>query len=36
LATKNTWKLRMFFKPADVIGFLISRGITHPLFYKSE
>jgi flagellar biosynthesis protein FlhG len=35
-ATKNTWKLRMFFKPADVIGFLVSRGITHPLFYKSE
>jgi len=34
-ATKNTWKLRMFFRPADVIGFLISRGVTHPLFYKS-
>lgn len=35
-ATKNTWKLRIFFKPAVVIDFLISRGITHPLFYKSE
>jgi flagellar biosynthesis protein FlhG len=34
-ATKNMWKLRMFFKPAEVIGFLISRGVTHPLFYKS-
>ena len=32
---KNAWKLRMFFKPADVVGYLISRGITHPLFYKS-
>lgn len=34
-ATKNTWKLRMFFKPSEVISFLISRGVTHPLFYKS-
>ncbi|HUL00697.1 MAG TPA: P-loop NTPase [Nitrospirota bacterium] len=34
-ATKNMWKLRLFFKPSDVISFLISRGITHPLFYKS-
>jgi len=35
-ATKNTWKLRLFFKPAAVVSFLISRGITHPLFYKSK
>jgi flagellar biosynthesis protein FlhG len=35
-ATKNTWKLRMFFKPSEVISFLISRGVTHPLFYKSR
>jgi len=34
-ATKNMWKLRIFFKPAEVIGFLVSRGVTHPLFYKS-
>ena len=32
---KKAWKLRMFFKPSDVVGYLISRGITHPLFYKS-
>jgi flagellar biosynthesis protein FlhG len=36
VATKNTWKLRVFFKPSDVVGFLISRGVTHQLFYKSE
>lgn len=34
-ATRNMWKLRLFFKPADVITFLVSRGVTHPLFYKS-
>ncbi|MFA5073221.1 MAG: P-loop NTPase [Nitrospirota bacterium] len=33
-ATRTMWKLRLFFKPADVISFLVSRGITHPLFYK--
>jgi flagellar biosynthesis protein FlhG len=32
---KNAWKLRMFFKPSDVVGYLISRGITHRLFYQS-
>jgi len=34
-ATKSAWKLRMFFKPSEVVGFLISRGVTHPLFYPS-
>lgn len=34
-ATNRTaWKLRLFFKPGDVANFLISRGITHELFYK--
>jgi flagellar biosynthesis protein FlhG len=32
---KNAWKLRMFFKPSDVISYLISRGVKHDLFYKS-
>jgi flagellar biosynthesis protein FlhG len=31
---KNAWKLRMYFKPADVISYLISRGVKHDLFYK--
>lgn len=35
-ASRNTWKLRMFFKPSDVIGYLISRGVKHDLFYKSD
>ncbi len=32
---KNAWKLRLFFKPAEVVGYLVSRGIAHQLFYKS-
>jgi flagellar biosynthesis protein FlhG len=32
---KNAWKLRMFFKPAEVVSYLVSRGVTHALFYKS-
>jgi flagellar biosynthesis protein FlhG len=32
---KNAWKLRMFFKPAEVVGYLVSRGVKHDLFYKS-
>jgi flagellar biosynthesis protein FlhG len=34
-SNRNAWKLRMFFKPSDVVGYLISRGVTHTLFYKS-
>ncbi|HUJ18665.1 MAG TPA: P-loop NTPase [Nitrospirota bacterium] len=34
-ATRNTWKLRLFFKPSDVIGYLVSRGVTHRLFSNS-
>jgi flagellar biosynthesis protein FlhG len=32
---RRAWKLRLFFKPAEVVGFLISRGVTHDLFYRS-
>jgi len=35
-ATKTAWKLRMYFKPSEVIVFLVSRGITHPLFSRSR
>jgi len=31
---KNAWKLRMYFKPAEVVSYLISRGVKHDLFYK--
>ena len=31
---RNAWKLRMYFKPVDVVNFLISRGITHEAFYR--
>jgi flagellar biosynthesis protein FlhG len=32
---KNAWKLRVFFKPSEVVSYLISRGVKHELFYKS-
>jgi flagellar biosynthesis protein FlhG len=34
--SKNAWKLRMFFKPSHVVGYLISRGVKHDLFYRSR
>jgi flagellar biosynthesis protein FlhG len=33
---KQAWKLRMYFKPSDVVGFLVSRGISHRLFSASS
>jgi flagellar biosynthesis protein FlhG len=34
-ANRNPWKVRMFFNPADVVSFLVSRGVSHSLFEKS-
>ena len=34
-ATRNIWKVRIFYDPAKVVSFLVSRGVTHPLFAKS-
>jgi flagellar biosynthesis protein FlhG len=31
--SRNTWKLKMYFKPSDVVDFLISRGATHQSFF---
>jgi flagellar biosynthesis protein FlhG len=31
---RNTLKLRLYFKPSEVINFLISRGVTNKLFYS--
>ncbi len=33
-SNRGAWKLRLFFKPAEVVSFLVSRGVTHELFYK--
>ncbi|HTG00100.1 MAG TPA: P-loop NTPase [Nitrospirota bacterium] len=33
--SRNAWKLRIFFKPSDVVSYLLSRGVKHDLFYKS-
>ncbi len=32
--SKNTLKLRLYFKPSEVVNFLISRGVTHKAFYS--
>jgi Mrp family chromosome partitioning ATPase len=33
---RSTWKLRMYFKPSDVVNFLISRGVIHEAFYRAN
>lgn len=33
-STRQQWKLRLFFKPQEVVKFLIDRGIRKPLFYE--
>ncbi len=33
---RSACKLRMYFKPAEVVDFLISRGVTHEAFYTQE
>jgi flagellar biosynthesis protein FlhG len=34
--SKDAWKLRMYFKPGEVVNFLINSGATHELFYKQS
>ena len=31
---RNSWKLRMYFKPMEVVSFLISKGFSHETFYR--
>lgn len=31
---KNIWKFRMYYSPSDVLQFLVSKGISHDLFYS--
>ncbi len=31
---RDTWRLRMYFKPSEVVNFLINRGVTHKAFYR--
>ncbi len=33
---RNSWKLKMYFKPLEVIDFLISRGVKHDAFTNRE
>lgn len=35
-STRQQWKLRLFFKPQEVVKFLIDRGISKPLFYEQR
>lgn len=34
--TRQQWKLRLFFKPEEVVRFLIDRGVSTPLFYEHQ
>ncbi len=34
--SRDACKLRMYFKPLEVVGFLVSRGVTHDIFYKNR
>jgi flagellar biosynthesis protein FlhG len=34
--SKDAWKLRMYFKPGQVVDFLIKCGADHELFYKQS
>jgi flagellar biosynthesis protein FlhG len=33
---KDTWKLRMYFKPSEVVNFLLSQGVKHELLYPDN
>ncbi len=33
---RNTLKLRLYFKPSEVIDYLISKGVTHKIFYIND
>ena len=33
-SSRNSLKLRLYFKPSEVISYLISRGVTHDTFYS--
>ncbi|MBF0537913.1 MAG: P-loop NTPase [Nitrospirae bacterium] len=35
-AGKKLWKLRLFFKPAEVVKFLLSKGIKQDIFFESD
>ncbi|MGD1076600.1 MAG: P-loop NTPase, partial [Thermodesulfovibrionales bacterium] len=32
-STRNQWKLRLFFKPFDVVQFLVHQGVDNPIFF---
>ncbi len=31
---RDTWRLRMYFKPSEVVDFLMKRGVTHEAFHR--
>ncbi len=33
-ATKTAWKLRTYYRPAEVVQFLIKNGVNHPVFFR--
>lgn len=35
-STRQQWKLRLFFKPSEVVKFLIEKGISNPILYERK
>lgn len=36
VSTKQQWKLRLYFRPSEVVRFLIDKGINNPIFYEQR
>lgn len=34
--TRQQWKLRLYFRPSEVVRFLIDKGINNPIFYEQR
>lgn len=32
---RNIWKLKMYFKPSEVVNFLVGRGVSHMILHRS-
>ncbi|MGD0883271.1 MAG: P-loop NTPase [Thermodesulfovibrionales bacterium] len=35
-STRKQWKLRLFFKPFDVVQFLVNQGVDNPIFFNAR
>jgi hypothetical protein len=35
-STRKQWTLRLFFKPFDVVQFLVNQGVDNPIFFNAR